>query len=41
MAFYLHQYGAVKEVRMAVDKNGNSKGFAFVEFEREVWLSLC
>ncbi|EMD31421.1 hypothetical protein CERSUDRAFT_119799 [Gelatoporia subvermispora B] len=28
-------YGAVKEVRMALDNNGRPKGFAFVEFERE------
>jgi hypothetical protein len=23
---------------MAVDKDGHSKGFAFIEFEQEVWL---
>ncbi|OCH91935.1 RNA-binding protein Prp24 [Obba rivulosa] len=28
-------YGAVKDVRMALDNNGRPKGFAFVEFERE------
>lgn len=28
-------YGTVKEVRMALDKDGTSKGFAFVEFEDE------
>ncbi|KII83027.1 hypothetical protein PLICRDRAFT_180796 [Plicaturopsis crispa FD-325 SS-3] len=28
-------YGAVKEVRMATELDGNSKGFAFVEFEQE------
>ncbi|KAI0726224.1 RNA-binding protein Prp24 [Fomitopsis betulina] len=28
-------YGAVKEVRMALDSNGRPKGFAFVEFEDE------
>jgi len=28
-------YGTVKEVRMNLDKVGNSKGFAFVEFEME------
>lgn len=30
------QYGAVKEVRMAMDKDDKSKGFAFIEFEEEV-----
>ncbi|KAF7365413.1 ATP-dependent DNA helicase PIF1 [Mycena venus] len=28
-------YGGLKEVRMATDKDGHSKGFAFVEFEDE------
>ncbi|KAJ6512063.1 hypothetical protein C8R47DRAFT_1033985 [Mycena vitilis] len=28
-------YGGVKDVRMATDKDGHSKGFAFVEFEDE------
>lgn len=28
-------YGKVKEVRMATDKDGSAKGFAFVEFEAE------
>ncbi|KAH9925562.1 RNA-binding protein Prp24 [Fomitopsis serialis] len=28
-------YGAVKEVRMALDNTGRPKGFAFVEFENE------
>ncbi|OBZ68772.1 hypothetical protein A0H81_11060 [Grifola frondosa] len=28
-------YGTVKEVRMALDKDGHSRGFAFVEFEQE------
>ncbi|KAF8895465.1 hypothetical protein BD779DRAFT_1619135 [Infundibulicybe gibba] len=28
-------YGGVKEVRMATDPDGKSKGFAFVEFENE------
>ncbi|KIY44769.1 hypothetical protein FISHEDRAFT_50684 [Fistulina hepatica ATCC 64428] len=28
-------YGPIKEVRMATDKDGNSRGFAFVEFEDE------
>jgi RNA recognition motif-containing protein len=30
------QYGRVKEVRMETDEEGNSKGFAFVEFEEAV-----
>lgn len=30
------QYGAVKDIRLAQDKNGQSKGFAFVEFQNEV-----
>lgn len=33
---YSPQYGPVKEVRMATEQNGQSKGFAFVEFEEEV-----
>ncbi|KAJ7855952.1 hypothetical protein B0H14DRAFT_2353000 [Mycena olivaceomarginata] len=28
-------YGSVKEVRMATDKDGHSRGFSFVEFEEE------
>ncbi|RDB17959.1 hypothetical protein Hypma_000943 [Hypsizygus marmoreus] len=28
-------YGSLKEVRMATDEKGHSKGFAFVEFEQE------
>jgi hypothetical protein len=32
------QYGSLKEVRMTTDKDGNAKGFAFVEFETEVRL---
>ncbi|KAJ6584742.1 hypothetical protein B0H19DRAFT_1319016 [Mycena capillaripes] len=28
-------YGGIKDVRMATDKDGHSKGFAFVEFEDE------
>ncbi|KAG5646531.1 hypothetical protein DXG03_003298 [Asterophora parasitica] len=28
-------YGAIKEVRMATDEKGQSKGFAFIEFEQE------
>jgi RNA recognition motif-containing protein len=31
------QYGGIKEVRMATDVDGSSKGFAFVEFEVEVY----
>ena len=30
------QYGSVKEIRMATDRDGNAKGFAFVEFMAEV-----
>jgi squamous cell carcinoma antigen recognized by T-cells 3 len=33
------QYGTVKEVRLALDKDGKSKGFAFIEFEEEVSFS--
>ncbi|KZT27355.1 hypothetical protein NEOLEDRAFT_1060705 [Neolentinus lepideus HHB14362 ss-1] len=29
-------YGAIKEVRLSQDKDGKPKGFAFVEFEREL-----
>ncbi|KAI9568595.1 hypothetical protein HD554DRAFT_2099306 [Boletus coccyginus] len=29
------RYGPIKEIRLAEDKNGHSKGFAFVEFENE------
>ncbi|GLB38245.1 putative RNA recognition motif containing protein [Lyophyllum shimeji] len=28
-------YGTIKEIRMAIDEKGHSKGFAFVEFELE------
>lgn len=31
------KYGPVKEVRMTLDKAGKAKGFAFVEFELEVF----
>ena len=34
------QYGKVKEVRMALDNKGQPKGFAFVEFEQEVRVSV-
>ena len=30
------QYGPVKDIRMALDADNHSKGFAFVEFEEEV-----
>ena len=30
------QYGPIKDIRMATDPEGHSKGFAFVEFEEEV-----
>jgi len=30
------QYGPMKEIRMALDADKHSKGFAFVEFEEEV-----
>ena len=33
------QYGPVKEVRMALNADNHSKGFAFIEFEEEVGLS--
>jgi RNA recognition motif-containing protein len=29
------RYGPIKDIRLAEDKNGQSKGFAFVEFENE------
>ncbi|KAG6833433.1 hypothetical protein H0H87_006799 [Tephrocybe sp. NHM501043] len=29
-------YGAIKEIRMATDDKGHSKGFAFIEYEQEV-----
>ncbi len=35
-----HQYGSVKEVRMALNTDNHSKGFAFIEFEEEVGLSV-
>lgn len=36
------QYGPIKEIRLAEDKSGQSKGFAFVDFESEVWfLRTC
>jgi RNA recognition motif-containing protein len=34
------QYGPVKEVRMALNAENHSKGFAFIEFEEEVGLSV-
>lgn len=34
------QYGPVKEVRMALNAENYSKGFAFIEFEEEVGLSV-
>ena len=35
MLIYI-QYGSVKDIRLAVDDKGHTKGFAFVEFEQEV-----
>ncbi|KAG9104040.1 Splicing factor [Ceratobasidium sp. 370] len=29
------QFGAIKEIRLATDNEGNAKGYAFVEFEQE------
>ncbi|QRV76405.1 RNA recognition motif protein [Ceratobasidium sp. AG-Ba] len=29
------QFGAIKEIRLATDNDGNAKGYAFVEFEQE------
>ncbi|KAG8795145.1 Splicing factor [Ceratobasidium sp. 428] len=29
------QFGAIKEIRLASDSDGNAKGYAFVEFEQE------
>jgi RNA recognition motif-containing protein len=30
------QYGTITDIRMTVDQEGHSKGFAFIEFEQEV-----
>lgn len=37
---WMVQYGPIKEIRMTVDEQGRSKGFAFVEFEQEASLFL-
>ncbi|KAG8698016.1 Splicing factor, partial [Ceratobasidium sp. 394] len=29
------QFGAIKEIRLATDNEGNAKGYAFIEFEQE------
>jgi RNA recognition motif-containing protein len=33
------QYGPIKEIRLAEDKSGQPKGFAFIDFESEVWFT--
>lgn len=30
------QYGSIKDIRLATDEKGQTKGFAFVEFEQDV-----
>jgi squamous cell carcinoma antigen recognized by T-cells 3 len=36
ISYLKFKYGSIKEVRMATDKDGSAKGFAFIEFEAEV-----